>query len=772
MTELFKRLLLVSVLVIGTIRADELSFSAAKAWQRGFERRGDEIVLETTDDKEGAGARWTLTFNQTVPAPVRISAESCGETLADDLRGWDIFVDVYYMDGTKEYGVRSAFDPAVRGWQRRTVEIASPRPIRALGAYLRLRAGTGRVRFRAPRVEEDRPDPSMVSFAGARAAESDLVRTNAFLLRDVAAYAPFRSVRPGETRFGVRFGVVSEGVADVRRFDVTLESTDEADHVLTLVQPVPLGTGDWDWCGTPRREIPFARLPDDPVVAYDDRPGFRLVSRYALGGARCGRKGVALGISPEAPCVYRVSADRETRTLFIAFDVALTKERRTARFGFVRFAFDGHLAFRGALERYMALYSAAFEVRAKRQGLMMAFAPIGKVERYEDFGFRFKEADYETDWDDAHGILTFHYNEPCTWWMKMPRGADGRDATYGECVAEAERLFRAGDPRAVAHRLSAMKDAAGRPVGRIRNTPWCDGIVWSECDVPGVGGEKGGFAVKLGAAELAKRWPTVREGERGLDGEFVDSAELWVSPTYDFNRANFARTERPLAFEPDSLRPAIYNGLVAFEYCRAASDASHRRGGLSMANATPTRWAWSAMQMDVMCTEVNWKRGGAWTPTSDDDLIHKRATIGAKPYNLLMNTDFAAFTYADSERYFNRAMAYGMFPSYFSGDASTKHFFRNPERYNAVRPLFVKYLPVIRRVAEAGWRPVNRRLPLAAETGVLAEQFGESLVTLFNPSAGTPRTVSVPPCRELVSGTSVAGDLVVPPERCLVLSFE
>jgi hypothetical protein len=117
-------------------------------------------------------------------------------------------------------------------------------------------------------------------------------------------------------------------------------------------------------------------------------------------------------------------------------------------------------------------------------------------------------------------------------------------------------------------------------------------------------------------------------------------------------------------------------------------------------------------------------------------------------------------------------MAYGMFTSYFSADASTKHFFRNPELYNAVRPLFVKYLPIIRRVAEAGWRPVNRRLPLTAETGVLAEQFGESLVTLFNPSPEEPKTVSVPPCRELVSGSPVAGSLAVPPERCLVLSFD
>ena len=35
-----------------------------------------------------------------------------------------------------------------------------------------------------------------------------------------------------------------------------------------------------------------------------------------------------------------------------------------------------------------------------------------------------------------------------------------------------------------------------------------------------------------------------------------------------------------------------------------------------------------------------------------------------------------------------RSLAYGMFPGYFSADASTGHYFKRPELYNRDRPLF------------------------------------------------------------------------------------
>ena len=55
------------------------------------------------------------------------------------------------------------------------------------------------------------------------------------------------------------------------------------------------------------------------------------------------------------------------------------------------------------------------------QGLWMPFARISQVEGWKDFGFKFKEGNNETQWDDRHGIITFRYTEPMTWWMRMPK---------------------------------------------------------------------------------------------------------------------------------------------------------------------------------------------------------------------------------------------------------------------------------------------------------------------------------------------------------------
>ena len=84
-----------------------------------------------------------------------------------------------------------------------------------------------------------------------------------------------------------------------------------------------------------------------------------------------------------------------------------------------------------------------------------------------------------------------------------------------------------------------------------------------------------------------------------------------------------------------------------------------------------------------------------------------RTMAGRKPYLLLMNTDYDAFTPGLVERYFQRSLFYGMWPGMFSHNASENPYWQNPKWYNRDRPLFKKYLPLIRRVAEAGWQPVT-----------------------------------------------------------------
>ena len=94
---------------------------------------------------------------------------------------------------------------------------------------------------------------------------------------------------------------------------------------------------------------------------------------------------------------------------------------------------------------------------------------------------------------------------------------------------------------------------------------------------------------------------------------------------------------------------------------------------------------------------------------TDADLLYRRALCKGKPYCFLMNSRFEEFSHELVEKYMKRALAYGMFPGFFSHNASEGHYFTRPELYDRDRPLFTKYVPLCRKVAEAGWEPMTRR---------------------------------------------------------------
>ncbi len=205
------------------------------------------------------------------------------------------------------------------------------------------------------------------------------------------------------------------------------------------------------------------------------------------------------------------------------------------------------------------------------------------------------------------------------------------------------------------------------------------------------------------------------------------------------------------------------------------------RGRLLMANTVPVSNSLLAFHLDVMGTETNWKRGGRWEPMPDDEMMYRRAICGGKPFCFLQNTDFTKFSHADVERYMQRCLAYGMFPSFFSANAATGHYFSQPALYERDRPLFKKYLPLVTIIAEAGWRPVNRLL--AAEgKDVFAEQFGDRFATVFNASSQARRVRLRPlngatAAREMVTSTTLefpvgGAEVKLPAETCRLFQFD
>ena len=306
---------------------------------------------------------------------------------------------------------------------------------------------------------------------------------------------------------------------------------------------------------------------------------------------------------------------------------------------FCHFRFRPEWKFRAALDRYYQLFPDAFHCRIQHQGLWMPFARISQVEGWEDFGFRFKEGNDETAWDDKHDMLTFRYTEPLTWWMRM---SSELPRTREAAEREAKRLAAAGDRNAQALLNSGYHDEQGRLSARIMDTPWCNGAVWSMNSMPGISGEVTDFANKWNKQLQERLYGPASDGR--LDGEYIDSSEGYVTSELNFRRDHFAVARTPLTFSPDSFRPAIFRGLIAFEYMRAIADDSHDAGRLMMANSTPGRLCWLAPLMDVLGTETNWNPGGQWRPMSDADLLYRRVICKGKPFCFLMNTDFGSFS--------------------------------------------------------------------------------------------------------------------------------
>jgi hypothetical protein len=278
--------------------------------------------------------------------------------------------------------------------------------------------------------------------------------------------------------------------------------------------------------------------------------------------------------------------------------------------------------------------------------------------------------------------------------------------------------------------------------------------------MPGIKGEETDFTTKWNARIRARLYGPGRKGD--LDGEYIDSSEGYVTDELDYRRDHFAAAETPITFAVGTHRPAIFRGLIAFEYVRAIAKDMHGTDKLMMANATPDRLCWLTPLLDVLGTETDWNPRGRWRPMSDADLLYRRAICKGKPYCFLMNTEFERFSHTLVEKYMKRSLAYGLFPGFFSHNASEGHYFTRPELYDRDRDLFRKYVPLCKLVAQAGWEPITGAR--SNDEHVHIERFGDGetrYLTVFNESAER-RTVTIslegrapPASHELVRGGTV-----------------
>ncbi len=718
-------LILKARLQVDTGSANSLKPQAWRPWGEGFTREGRIFVCDNSGNPRAQrGAGQTVHLNQVQPLPIVAVAWSKAEAVGGTPdNNYALYLDVSYKDGTHLWGQTFRFATGTHDWQRGEVVLIPDKPIRTVSVYLLLRGHTGKAFFRDPVLKELRLPERACFFDGLPVVLKKRGHKG-FSARDVAAdsdvvAAPLESL-------GLKLSVKKKEIPGGSLFDVTLCDTTGRDRAVTLYYSCPAPPGAAvTWLRDPYQSIPVEERRE---YMYTSR--FRVglngrLSRYPLGAVAAGTRGVCIAIDMTAPAFFRIGYNASSRELFIAYDLGFAPEKPQAHMRFCKFDFKADWGFRSALAHYYKLFPKHFKTRIKRHGLWMPFAPISKVQGWKDFGFRFKEGVGETAWDDAHGILTFRYTEPMTWWMPMPARLP---RTLQAALDEARRRADRGDRRALSLFTSGFHDQRGRFTARLLDRPWCNGAVWSMNSMPGIQGEVTDFKLKWNRAIFERYYGSKRHGD--LDGEYVDSSEGYVTEDLDFRRDHFKAARTPLCFSLYTRKPGIFKGLIAFEYVKALRGRVHPLGKFMMANGAPGRLCWLVPYLDVLGTETNWNPGGRWQPMSKQELIFRRALCRGKPFCFLMNTRFEHFGPDRVEKYMKRCLAYGMYPGFFSHNASQGHYFRRPELYNRDRKLFKKYVPLCRRVGEAGWEPV----PLARtdRPEVLVERFGKRYLTVLN----------------------------------------
>ncbi len=443
---------------------------------------------------------------------------------------------------------------------------------------------------------------------------------------------------------------------------------------------------------------------------YGDPVGMGTMSYYPLCAVNIDDKGKAIGIDMSLPLVYRLGAD-PSRGLFAEFDVAMSpytaKFPDRAFFRLYKFGFKPEWGMRAALKKYYSIEQDAFKKRVQNEGIWLPFTALRSIPGWSDFGFAF----HETSWgskdnkdgkkipdilsDKGTGILSFQYTEP--WDVQLP--VISRTISYDSIVSGS---LISGEHRKYLD-ASATEDKKGKWQIRRLQTPWFKTgwavSITTNCDPDLPGFNKYQYVLKDEIDPALKM---------NVDGIYFDSMEWNWHHDLNYREGHFSSTDYPLTFSRSEGRPAIWNFTSEFEFMKKIADEMHIQGKLAMGNGHGWN-PFAAYNLDLFGAELS------WYSTDDHNmeaLDFKRAISYQKPIVFLLNEGLNDKAFTDPpfngyEVYFEKMLAYGFFPSFFSVDASSDPYWQDHVKIENGRPFFKKYIPVIKKISEAGWEPVT-----------------------------------------------------------------
>ena len=525
-----------------------------------------------------------------------------------------------------------------------------------------------------------------------------------------------------------------------------LQHLTESPSCVTLRITIPYKGDNWKWFrGLDRSELMqpgqfyfdtvsvSTLLPPDGAFngsdlsegGYGDPVGTGAMSYYPLCAVSVDNKGKGLGIDLSVPVVYRLGSNT-SKGLFAEFDLATspqtTKFTNRAFFKLCSFDFNPGWGMRAALKEYYSIYPESFKKRVVNEGIWLPFTALRSISEWADFGFAF----HETSWgssdlkdgeripsivsDKGTGVLSFQYTEP--WDVQLP--IESKNLSYETVVSD--KIIPVKHRESI--NISATEDKNGLWQARRLETPWFKAgwavSITTNCD-PDLSGFNRFQYILKDEIDPARKLD--------VDGIYFDSMEWNWHHDLNYREEHFAYTDYPLTFSMGVARPAIWNFVSEFEFMKRFADEMHSQGKLVMGNGHGWN-PFAASNLDLFGAELSLYSSDAH---NNEALDFKRAISYQKPIVFLLNEglndiSFTEKPYSGYEVYFEKMLAYGFFPSFFSVDASSDPYWRDKTKVENGRPFFMKYIPIIKEIAGAGWEPVTEAS--CDQAAVRIERFG------------------------------------------------
>lgn len=515
------------------------------------------------------------------------------------------------------------------------------------------------------------------------------------------------------------------------------------DRGVSVYFALPLSGSDWTWWddtvrsrGMEGKQELYNVIRDQAFGANGSHSHYPLA---AVGNSTTGT-GLALALRMDEPRLHRFAYNPVTKQLYVAFDLGLTaatkKFPNQAWFRFYLYRIDGKWGMRSAAEKYYRLFPEFFVKRVAKDGGWTVWGSASKLEKAEDFGYAYDwgPTAEAARWDKDQGLYTFHYLE--AEFHQHPMSDFDRLPTRKECldrlawVADPSRkeplpklsYYECGcgniDASAIAGRVdefnrllaqatmkSGIRDEKEELQFAVGPAPWVGDKGWRAhffCSLdPEIPGGRGQFDFDQYLATGFDRWKKL--GIR-IDGVGFDSFNgFGVNSLGDWDKGHFAYADIPLTFAATGYKPVMPMAFSTYEWTLELARRLRAEGKLMIANWW-SHYPFSAHLFDILGSESArfypdpwWARFVAYhKPCSD------------LPYE------------ARDEAWVKEHMLLAIFPG---------------ERGR--RELYAKYVPVIRRLAGAGWEPVTHARTDCAE--VLVERFGpggsgEVFFSLQNPA--------------------------------------